>query len=320
MPERETAETTMIQLTDKQILNLQKAVLAWYKKHGRHDLPWRNLGKLKIDVPYGVMVSEFMLQQTQVDRVLLKFKAFVHIFPTVQALANATPAKVITLWSGLGYNRRAVMLHTAAKEIAQQYDGVVPSDVGRLNNLAGIGPYTAAAIASFGSNLPVVVLDTNIERFYELLFFGYAKPPPAQLHDFAAQFIPQKRGSDWHAALMDLMTVVRRERTPKLQQVALLEELAFKPDWSLPAVGDKPLKRPKQSTFKGSGRYFRGQVIAFLRDAPENRATFNQLSQHMATQAMPDKYSLVTILTKLKKDRLVAYRDPLVSRTWVKLP
>ncbi len=310
----------MVSLTDKQILNLQKAVLTWYQKYGRHDLPWRNLSALKIDIPYGVMVSEFMLQQTQVDRVLLKFKAFVHMFPTVHALAEASPAKVITLWSGLGYNRRAVMLHAAAKEIAQHYDGVVPSDIGQLQNLAGIGPYTASAIAAFGYNQPVTVLDTNIERFYELLFFGYAKPTHAQLAEFAARFIPPEQGCDWHSALMDLMTVARRERTPKQQQEALLEELAFKPDWPLPKVGDLPLKRPKQSKFAGSERFFRGQVIAYLRDQPEHKATLAQLAKQMAHVHMPDKYSLITILGKLKKDKLIAYREPLSSRSIIKLP
>jgi A/G-specific adenine glycosylase len=307
-------------VTEKQIKTVQAAVLAWYKKYGRHDLPWRNLTKSKIDVPYGVMVSEFMLQQTQVERVLLKFKAFVHIFPTIKALADATPAKVITLWSGLGYNRRAVMLHTAAKEIANQYDGVVPSDLGELQNLAGIGPYTASAIVAFGFNQPVTVLDTNIERFYELLFFGYAKPAKAELHALAARFVPPTQSRNWHSALMDLMTVVRRERTPSAQQAALIEELNLKPDWKLPKLGALPLARPKQSKFAGSERYFRGQIIAFLRDQPEQKATFSRISKRMAELQLPEKYSVATIVAKLKKDKLIAYREPLASRSIIRLP
>lgn len=299
---------------------LQKAVLTWYKTHGRHDLPWRNLTKLGLDVPYGVMVSEFMLQQTQVERVIPKFRAFVHYFPTIQKLANATPAMVITLWSGLGYNRRAIMLHQAAQEIVRQYSGVVPQDQPSLEALSGIGPYTASAILAFGYNQQVAVLDTNIERFYELLFWGYDKPSLQERTSFVLDFVPTTRSCIWHSALMDLMSQVRSLKSPHVQQQALLEVLAIQPTWQLPKLSTAPLKRPKQSKFHRSPRYYRGRIVAFLRTQSDHKATFHQLTLLMEQQALPQDYSLVALLEGLHKDGLVLFRSPLKPRSIIRLP
>src|SRR6266498_621279 len=147
---------------------IQQAVLIWYRSNRRHDLPWRNLDKLGIDVPYGVMVSEIMLQQTQVRRVILKYLAFLATFPTIQDLAQAPTAQVLSLWSGLGYNRRALMLHKVAQAIVTRFCSELPDILNALVALPGIGPYTAAAILAFGFNQSVPVIDTNIQRFYEL--------------------------------------------------------------------------------------------------------------------------------------------------------
>ncbi len=302
------------------ILALHKTVLTWYKDNGRHDLPWRNLTKYGFAVPYGVMVSEVMLQQTQVDRVEPKFLAFMKTFPTIQKLAGARPAKVITLWSGLGYNRRAIMLQRAAQVITEQYKGIVPSEVVLLKSLPGIGDYTAAAIAAFGYNEPVAVLDTNIERFYELLFWGYTKPKPAEAREFTAQFIPKEQSRDWHSALMDIMTVVRKAKTPLLQQALLVKELNLKPKWVLPKLKDEPLKRPKQSKFHHSPRYYRGRIIAFLKERPDHKATFHQVEDYIHSLAMPSNYSLLELLEQLKKDGLITYKTPLRARSIIAFP
>lgn len=302
------------------IKDIQESVLLWYKKYGRHDLPWRNLDKYNVDKAYGVLVSEFMLQQTQVERVIPKFTAFIKYFPTIQKLADAIPAMVVTLWSGLGYNRRAILLHNAAKEIVKHFGGKIPEDTSTLQNLPGIGPYTAGAIAAFGYNLPVPVIDTNIERFFELLFFGYQKPKPKEMAEFALQFVPKEKSSEWHAALMDLMSQIRQKQSPKDQQKALIEILKLKPTWKLPKLGNEKLKRPKQSTFKHSPRYFRGKIVSYLGHQLNHASTLGQLEAFMIQENLPEDYSLLKLLEGLKKDKLIVFSLPLNNQSTIKLP
>lgn len=302
------------------IKEIQQMVLGWYKANGRHDLSWRNLEKTKVNVAYGVMVSEFMLQQTQVERVIPKFNAFITYFPTIPSLAKVPAARVVTLWSGLGYNRRAVMLHNAAKAIVTHHKGLVPSLLDELEALPGIGPYTASAIMAFAYNEPVPVIDTNILRFYELLFWGYTIPKPAEQRDFVAQFIPLGKSKEWHSALMDLMSMVRKAKTPLDQQKLLLKELKLKPTWQLPKVESKPLQRAKQSTFAGSKRYYRGRIIAALRDRPQHKATLTYIKKVLRDNKMPSEYNAEELLAGLKRDGLVMFNEPLKPRTHIKLP
>lgn len=315
---------------------IQSRVFAWYATNGRHDLPWRNLDKLGIDVPYGVLVSEIMLQQTQVDRVVPKYRAFMHYYPTIQTLALARPAQVVTLWSGLGYNRRAILLHKAAGVVNDAYKGKVPRDYDELVALPAVGTYTAAAILAFGYNQRVAVLDTNIIRFYELLFWGYNRPSHKAMEAFALQFVPQpvkgegrRHASDvnvnwgsgaWHSALMDLMSVARTKKSPADQQAWLVHALKLKPDWPLPVVDDAPLKRPKQSKFTHSPRYYRGKIVAFLRDKPEHRATYAQIQKLVRSLAMPTNYNPEEIVAGLKRDGIVVFHEPLKPRSRIMLP
>lgn len=281
---------------------LQASVLRWYAKNGRHALPWRNVASLQVDIAYGVMVSEFMLQQTQVERVIPKYLAFLECYSTVQALAMAPVSDVITLWSGLGYNRRAVLLHRAAQVIHTRYHNQVPRHPDILKTIPGIGPYTAGAIASFAYNEPVAMIDTNVERFYELLFWGYDKPSSKEVFRFAESHVPREHSRDWHSALMDLMTHVRKRRTPREQQQRLLDELAFIPSWPLPSVREDVLIRPKQSTFRGSKRSYRGMIVAYLTSRLNHRSPFSGLQQHLPAD-MP--YSLEELVEGLVKDGLV---------------
>jgi len=135
------------------------ALLAWYRIHGRAHLPWRQTRD-----PYRVLVSEFMLQQTQVERVLPLFEAFVAAFPDLASLAAAQAADVVRLWRGLGYNSRAVRLHALARAVVERHGGALPSDRDALLALPGIGPYTASAVRAFAFELDDVALDTNIRR------------------------------------------------------------------------------------------------------------------------------------------------------------
>src|SRR3989344_5165268 len=136
----------------------QQKILTWYQEHKR-DLPWRRTTN-----PYHIMVSEIMLQQTQVDRVVPKYETFLKAFPTVWDLAEAPTSQVLELWSGLGYNNRAIRLREAAKVIVKRYAGQVPKSRDALMELPGIGPYTSNAILSFAHNLSFPCMDTNIRR------------------------------------------------------------------------------------------------------------------------------------------------------------
>ncbi len=299
---------------------IQQAVLIWYRSNRRHDLPWRNLDKLGIDVPYGVMVSEIMLQQTQVRRVIPKYLAFLATFPTIQDLAQAPTAQVLSLWSGLGYNRRALMLHKVAQAIVTRFCSELPDILNALVALPGIGPYTAAAILAFGFNQSVPVIDTNIQRFYELFFFGYTIPSPVELKELAEMFTPPNQSRAWHSALMDIMTQVRSARSPKEQQQKLLEILQLTPTWELPKLDAAPLFRPKQSEFRHSKRYFRGRIMAYLGQQKTFQANVTELEYLMQEYNLPLEYDLKSLLIELKHDGLVEFTEPLTSESIVSLP
>lgn len=303
-------------MKQREIELLQQSVLDWYRLFGRHDLPWRNL---TVDKGYGVLVSEFMLQQTQVDRVIPKFKAFVSYFPTIQKLARAEQAKVVVLWSGLGYNRRAVQLHAAAKTIVKDFSGQVPSDSNILDKLPGVGAYTAGAIAVFAYNQPVLAWDTNVQRFFELLVWGYDSPSLAEAKRMALSFVPFKDSADWHAGVMDLMTQIRHEKSPRKQQAKLLIALGITPKWDLPELTDAPFKRAKQSQFNGSKRYYRALVVEYLRQKKDHKSTFSEITHHLQTHLIPHAYSPADIVAGLKKDKLIRFDGKLTPRLEIKL-
>ena len=150
------------------LAEMRVALLDWFAVFGR-DLPWRRTRD-----PYRIMVSEIMLQQTQVDRVIPKYHAFLEAFPTLEALAAAPTAEVIRAWSGLGYNRRAVNMQRAARAVLDEHGGQFPRDFAALLRLPGIGPYTAGAIACFAFEQDVAFIDTNIRRVVQRLFVGPA--------------------------------------------------------------------------------------------------------------------------------------------------
>ncbi|HEX2610000.1 MAG TPA: hypothetical protein VHK68_03250, partial [Gemmatimonadales bacterium] len=142
----------------------RRALLRWFRRHGR-DLPWR-----KTRDPYWVLVSEFMLQQTQVARVEAYYHRFLELFPSIDALATATAVQVRESWEGLGYYRRAEHLHRLARVVVQDYSGVIPSEPTALLRLPGVGPYTAGAVASFAYERPAPAVDTNVARVLRRAF------------------------------------------------------------------------------------------------------------------------------------------------------
>jgi A/G-specific adenine glycosylase len=186
---------------------LRRALLTWYVAH-RRDLPWRQTGD-----PYRIWISEIMLQQTRVAAVLEHYRGFVEAFPTLEALAEATEAQVLARWSGLGYYRRARMMHRAAQLLVAEHGGRLPAELDKLRSLPGVGRYTAAAIASISFGLPEAVVDGNVERVLGRLD-GRAYPERA-LWQRAGELLDAAQPGEWNQAMMELGATVCTPRAPQ---------------------------------------------------------------------------------------------------------
>ena len=188
----------------------QKRLLEWYGEFGR-DLPWRRTSD-----PYKILVSEVMLQQTQVDRVIPKFHEFLGKYPTLHDLAGAHPDDVRKTWYPLGYNIRPYRLHGIACEAVERYGGAIPSKAEELLSLKGIGRYTAGAIRSFAFNKDAPILDTNVMRVLHRIFIGKGDPKKqkTQLWVLSEKLIPRGKGYDFNQALMDFGAMVCTARKP----------------------------------------------------------------------------------------------------------
>ena len=191
----------------------RRALLGWYEQHGR-DLPWRRTAD-----PYHILVSEIMLQQTQVDRVLPKYHEWLAKYPSLEALAGASETEVTRSWRPLGYNVRPRRLHAIARESVARYNGQLPSDAETLLSFKGIGAYTAGAIRSFAFGQRAAILDTNVARVLFRVFVGRgdAKAHATRKHLWAVSeaLVPRKRIFDFNQALMDLGAMVCVARKPK---------------------------------------------------------------------------------------------------------
>ncbi len=187
----------------------KRRLLAWYAIAAR-DLPWRRTRD-----PYRVLVSEFMLQQTQVLRVLEYYGRFLRRYPTVEALARERPKAVREAWDGLGYYRRAANLHRLAKDVVRDHAGRVPSDTDALLRLPGVGPYTAGAVATFAYERPVAAVDTNVRRVIQRVFGCQT----AKVEETAQLLQPRRGKTAWkfNQALMELGAVVCTARSPKCE-------------------------------------------------------------------------------------------------------
>ena len=199
-----------MKLTRGKKLKFQKRLLLWYEEFGR-DLPWRRT----VD-PYRILVSEIMLQQTQVDRVIPKFHEFLTKYPTVHALSQASPEEVRKTWYPLGYNIRPYRLREIACESVERYGGTIPRKEQELLSMKGIGRYTAGAIRSFAFNQDAPILDTNVMRVIFRIFVGKGDPKKhkTQLWRLSEKLIPRGRGYDFNQALMDFGAMVCTARKP----------------------------------------------------------------------------------------------------------
>ena len=191
----------------------QQRLLAWYARHQR-DLPWR-----RTDDPYHILVSEIMLQQTQVDRVIPKYHEFLARYPTLESLARARPASVRRVWYPLGYNIRPVHLQGIARETLARYGGKLPDDAVALRSMRGIGRYTAGAILSFAYRRDAAVVDTNVRRVLGRVFLGGRRLSRLRgqkaMWDLAHSLVPPRRAYDYNQALMDFGATWCTARAPK---------------------------------------------------------------------------------------------------------
>ncbi len=239
--------------------SLHQPVLAWYKKNKR-DLPWRSTDA------WGVLVSEIMLQQTPVTRVLPVYNEWMKRWPTPAALAAATPAQVITAWGRLGYPRRALRLHECAKVISTQNKGKIPTTQSELRELPGVGDYTSAAIIAFAFEGRSLVLDINIRRVFARVIDGIEVPTAAPTR-FERQerekLIPSKNPHVWAAATMELGALICTAKNPKCGQCPLADQCIWR---SL----DYPLSdQPKRTqSWHGTDRQCRGVIVQALRENP----------------------------------------------------
>ncbi len=237
---------------------VQASLLRWSDDHLR-DLPWRHTRD-----PWAVHVSEVMLQQTQVDRVIPRWGEFLADYPDVEACAHAPVSAIITRWVGLGFNRRAVLLHRAASHIADALGGRYPRTIEELEALPGIGSYTARAIMAFAFEADVGVLDTNVGRVLARLANRALSPREAQA--YADALVPAGGGWRWNQTMFDLGATVCRRRAPRCEQCPVAERCGwFATGSRAPDPADASAGTSKaQSRFEGSDRQGRGRLIAAL--------------------------------------------------------
>ena len=235
--------------------DLSMAILDWAEAE-RRDLPWRRTRD-----PWAVLVSELMLQQTQVARVVGAYPAFIARFPTPTACAAAPVADVIRLWAGLGYNRRALLLHRAARKLVADHSGNVPDRLPGLLRLPGVGPYTARAVLAFAFERDVAVLDRNARRVLSRALGGAVKQSDADA------VVPSGKGWAWNQAVLDLGAIVCRARPrcgacPAAAARACAWHAAGRPE------PDPWPRAAGQTCFEGSDREGRGRLVRALRERP----------------------------------------------------
>jgi len=266
----------MIDIAPQKIRSFQKHLLSWYATHKR-DLPWRNLPDNigPNQRAYMILVSEVMSQQTQLSRVIPRYLEWMKRFPTLQSLSQAPVSEVLLLWSGLGYNRRAIFLHQACHTIADTYQGIFPDNETILRTLPGIGAYTARAVLCFALNHQVSVVDTNVTKVI-MHEFGITRITPKEISRIADMLLPENNAAEWNQALMDYAALT-------------LSKIPH------------PIVR-KQSPFRTSNRYYRGMLIKnLLKNSPLSVSKLEDLWHDIP----PPRRQ--TILHDMQKDGIISF-------------
>jgi len=270
------------------IPKFEKTIRAHYKKNAR-AMPWR-----KTRDPYRILVSEIMLQQTQVSRVTGFYKNFISEFPNFRALAAAKTADVLRAWQGLGYNRRALALQKLAKEVVGKHGGRLPRDVESLVALPGIGPYTAGAVRAFAFNEPEVFIETNIRRVFIHFFFpGKArKVTDAALKRYIERALDKNSPREWYYALMDYGAMLGG---------------AAQRQGSLKNPNRRSAHYTKQAAFEGSDRQLRGKILRELLSQKE------MLSSALAKELRESRERVSNILSGLVREGFITKKGSYIT-------
>ncbi len=320
MGKRSLPAPILSQPTPELTAQVHDALLQWYRAHQR-ILPWRTSTNA-----YAILVSEIMLQQTQVERVLPKYQQFLAAFPTLVDLAAAPTSDVITVWASLGYNSRAVRLQSIARQVLTEFGGQIPASIDELLRLKGIGRYTAGAIACFAYHQQVATVDTNIYRVLHRIFLGLEHPEPrittGQMFTFAEQVLPPGEAFNWNQALMDLGATICASANPQCARCPLQEQCQAYKDMSQYSLfpGGTVLRQlrkvaePKTpyetKPFTSTSRYFRGRIIDHLRSLTTNqRITLADLGPILKPDYnQADAAWLLKLVQGLAKDGLLDFQ------------
>lgn len=256
------------------IKKFHNLIFDWWRTY-RRDLPWRHTHD-----PYKILVSEVMLQQTQVSRVLPKYKEFIKKFPTAEVLSKAPISDVLRMWKGMGYNRRALYLRKAAELVVNNYYGNFPKSEKELVKLPGLGMYTARAILVFAYKQNIAMVDTNIRQIITHFFFNGKPQKEAAIQEVADSLVPKGKSWEWHQALMDYGALA----LPKLRT----------------KNSELNGQQKKKIPFRQSNRFYRGRIIDILREKPvKERVLLKSFSP--------------TTIDDLLKDGLIERRDGTLS-------
>lgn len=312
---------------------IHRAIVAWFLRHQR-NLPWRRTRD-----PYAILVSEIMLQQTQVDRVIPKYMEWLREYPTVQHLAAATPRRVLLSWEGLGYNRRALYLHRAAKDIVSRFQGVVPTRMENLLTLPGVGRYTAAAVATFATGVSHPLADTNVRRVITRIFVGTCVPKKyagdAGLLELVERTMLRRplrgvpAGHWWHV-LMDFGALVCRSR-PRCGICPAQRYCRAYPRILEAGNGERairhgrkrrdihaPISVPQAPSYPLPDRIYRGRIVQLVRERDPAPLPMEEIGPTILPGfAARDEAWLARILAGLVMDRLIAWH---AEHTSVRLP
>ena len=244
---------TNISRKTQKINYFKQFIKKWYKKN-RRFFPWRRTKN-----PYYILVSEIMLQQTQTDRVKKKYEQFLETFPDWNSLAHAPLRNILTVWQGLGYNRRALALKKIAQKVVSDFKGKLPLERGILTTFPGIGTYTAGALLTFIANQPVIFIETNIRTVFIHFFFKKQKSVnDCEIIPLIEKTIDKKNPREWYFALMDYGVILKKHNT---------------------SLNKKSAHYTKQSRFKGSNREVRGKILKLL--ISEKKMTESDLIQKL---------------------------------------
>jgi A/G-specific adenine glycosylase len=263
-------------LSAAEVADFRVAVYACYRAHGRSDLPWR-----KTRDPYRILVSEFMLQQTQVPSVLRKYEPFVRRFPDFEAIASSSLREVLAAWSGLGYNRRALHLMEAARIVVSEYGGKLPVSLDRLESLPGVGRATAAAVAAFAFGKAHAFIETNIRTvFIHHFFAGRRRVSDGEILPLVERTLDRGRPRAWFQALMDYGVMLKKGRRNPSRASA---------------------RHARQGKFEGSARQARGKIIRALLERPMSE-------RELAGVTALARPGLRALVRELTRDGLIASR------------